>query len=90
MLSTEEYTEQIRALRDPSFQKIRSVACRVLGGLSEVEKEALFHSLDRGVALLDTHEQLCQYLYSYGNMHEKKIHIALEHLSLEAGKRVSR
>jgi superfamily II DNA helicase RecQ len=80
MASIQEYISQIHALQNPSFQKIRSIANETISSISNEERNRLFNSLGRGVDLLDTHEQLCQYLYSYGNMHEAKIKKALKHL----------
>jgi superfamily II DNA helicase RecQ len=80
MASIQEYISQIQALQNPSFQKIRSIANSSLSSISDDDRNKLFQSLGRGVDLLDTHEQLCQYLYSYGKMHEAKIKEALKHL----------
>ena len=43
----------------------------------------LWSELNRGVALLETHEHLCQYLYSFGNMHRAKLQDAFKQLPLE-------
>lgn len=83
MASITEYTNQIKALHNPTFQKIRGIACDAISSLDTDERDSIYYSLNRGVNLLDTHEQLCQYLYSFGNMHEAKIHAALSHLQLE-------
>jgi hypothetical protein len=48
----------------PSFQNIK----RKFGGSFEV-----YDDLKRGVAILSKEEQLAQYLYSFGNMHEAKL-----------------
>lgn len=80
MDANKEYTDQIKALQHPTFQKIRGIACKAISGLNTDERVSIYHSLNRGVNLLSTHEQLCQYLYSFGNMHEAKIHAALSHL----------
>lgn len=79
-----EFIERIQAMQNPSFQRIRSIACESIVDLSVEETDSLFLSLGRGVELLHSHEQLCQYLRSYGNMHESKIRAALEHLQTDA------
>jgi len=84
MPTIQEYISQIQTMHNPSFQRIRSIACNTIMSLPEAERNELFNSLGRGVNLLDSHEQLCQYLYSYGNMHEEKIHAALNHLQPSA------
>jgi len=47
-----------------SFQSIRSR----FGG-----DYGVYHDLNRGVSVLSSNEELCQYLFSYGNMHEAKL-----------------
>lgn len=80
MSSITEYNNQIKALQHPTFQKIREIACDSISDLDTYERDSIYYSLNRGVNLLNTHEQLCQYLYSFGKMHEAKIHAALSHL----------
>lgn len=83
MASITEYNNQIKALQHPTFQKIRNIACDSISDLDTYERDSIYYSLNRGVNLLNTHEQLCQYLYSFGKMHEAKIHAALSHLQPE-------
>lgn len=80
---TESYEQKIKKLISPSFQKIRRIANHTILQLSENEKDELWEQLDRGVALLDNHELLCQYLFSYGNMHEAKMLDAVSKLPKE-------
>ena len=80
MIEESKYIKQIQALRNPSFQEIRKIASESIASLDSDSKNALYDSLNRGIDLLETHEQLCQYLFSYGNMHEAKIHTALSHI----------
>ena len=84
MITIQEYIAQIQALKNPSFQGIRRIACNAISSLSDEDRNSLFDSLGRGINLLDTHEQMCQYLFSYGNMHEAKILAALNHLEIKA------
>lgn len=67
------YAEHILALADPSFREIRVIANQQIAHLPYTEKNRLYRELDRGIALLDSHEQMCMYLYSYGNMHQAKL-----------------
>ena len=41
--------------------------------MGHLEREALHTQLERGIAQLRTHEQLCQYLSSFGKMHQAKL-----------------
>jgi len=76
----EEYKVQIQNLANPDFQQIRSIANQRIAQLSKEKRDLLWKKLDRGVALLNTHEEMCQYLFSFGNMHEAKIKKALDYL----------
>lgn len=76
----QQYFKSIQAINDPTFQQIRSVAWSSISHLNESERDKLWKKLNRGVELLDSHELLCQYLYSYGNMHEAKIKDAVKYL----------
>lgn len=73
----EEYIKKIKSLQNPTFQLIRSIANNSLSHLSKPERDKLWSKLRHGVALLDSNELLCQYIFSYGNMHEAKINTAL-------------
>lgn len=72
-----DYLNKIQSLGDPSFQQIRSIANEVLSRFSKSERNLFYKNLNRGVDLLDSNELMCQYIYSYGNMHEAKIQKAL-------------
>ncbi|HIW87549.1 MAG TPA: hypothetical protein IAC47_04655, partial [Candidatus Onthomorpha intestinigallinarum] len=74
------YEEKIKGIHNPSFTQIRQVAMDELSLLSNEKRDDLYNSLNRGIALLDSNEQLCQYLFSYGKMHEAKIQTALSKL----------
>lgn len=74
------YEEKIKGIHNPSFAQIRQVAMDELSFLSNEKRDDLYNSLNRGIALLDSNEQLCQYLFSYGKMHEAKIQTALSKL----------
>lgn len=79
----QQYITQIQALIDPTFQKVREIANKSIGHLSKTERDDLWKQLNRGVDLLGSHELMCQYLWSFGNMHEAKIYEALSGLPLK-------
>lgn len=68
-----EYIAGIVNLQNPSFQAIRTLASNSISHLTTSERDKLWSELSRGVALLNTHEHLCQYLWSFGNMHQAKL-----------------
>ena len=72
------YNNQIMSLLNPSFKQIRRIACDFIRHLPQEERNRYFCSLQRGVAVLETNEQLFQYFWSYGDMHEAKIQTALK------------
>jgi hypothetical protein len=73
----QQYIDEIKSLSNPSFQQIRKIADKSLSHLTKVERDKLWSDLNQGVDLLNTHELMCQYIFSYGNMHEAKIKTAL-------------
>jgi len=77
------YNQQIERIEEPSFDKIRDIAKTSVLKLSEAERDRTWEKLSRGMALLHSHEQLCGYLYSYGNMHQAKLLDAYSQLPLE-------
>ncbi|WP_051224563.1 DEAD/DEAH box helicase [Flavobacterium tegetincola] len=74
------YERNLHALINPSFSAIRNIASDELSHLSRFQRDKLWEELDRGTALLQTHEQMCQYLFSYGNMHQAKLMDAFQQL----------
>lgn len=76
----EQYIASISSLNSPSFQDVRKVAINSISHLTSQERDELWRSLKRGTALLDRHETMCQYLSSYGNMHEAKLREAFKNL----------
>ena len=76
----QSYIDQISNLTNPTFQGLRRIANSQLSHFSKDEREKLRNSLIRGTAILDSHEQMCQYLYSYGNMHQAKLLDAFKNL----------
>jgi superfamily II DNA helicase RecQ len=74
------YIKHIKGLNSPDFQIIRKIADASLSHLSKGERDELWEQLNRGVPLLHSHELLCQYLYSFGNMHQAKLLDAFKQL----------
>ena len=79
------YIEKIKQLTNPTFQEIRKIAKNSIWHLlkEEKNKNLLWKQLEHGVKELTTHEELCAYLYFFGNMHEAKIRDAVNHLPQE-------
>lgn len=72
------YELKILNLNIPSFDKIRSIAYKQLkANFSHQEIEDMFGELKRGTSVIDREELLWNYLYSFGNKHQAKIHAAL-------------
>ena len=71
------YIQQIQSFTNPSFQKILDTAKNNCGISCPGKQDCKpWKALDHGVRLLDTHEELCKYLCSYGDMHEEKMSVA--------------
>jgi superfamily II DNA helicase RecQ len=76
------YESKIKSLKNISFDTIRSIAINEISHLSRNEKDVLWNGLRRGTALLDSHEHLCMYLFSFGNMHQAKLLDAFQKIPL--------
>ena len=75
----QSYITKIESLTKPSFQNIKSIAkdcCAVCCPGKDICKP--WKDLEHGIKLLSTHEEMCRYLCSYGDMHEEKMLVALE------------
>jgi len=72
----EQYIERINQLSNPSFRQILEIA-RNNCGITCPGKHLCkpWKTLNHGVDLLNTHDQLCKYLCAYGEMHEEKMQI---------------
>jgi superfamily II DNA helicase RecQ len=79
----QDYIEKVKKIISPSFKQIREIGKKSISHLSEEKQNALYDKLKRGVALLDSHEVMCKYLISFGNMHEAKIQDAVKYLPKE-------
>lgn len=76
-----EYANRIQSLQNPTFQQIRKISNDALSHFSKSERDSFWQNLNQGVDLLNSHELMCQYIFSYGNMHEAKIQKALSSIS---------
>jgi len=76
----QDYIEKIENLHEPSFDKIKLIAGSSISSLSTKARDLIWQQLNKGIAELTTHEQLCQYLFSYGNMHKAKLHDVYKYL----------
>ncbi|GHT56217.1 hypothetical protein AGMMS49982_22910 [Bacteroidia bacterium] len=85
-MGEQQYINAIQSLRNLSFQYVREIAMGTISHLTDAERDALSKHLDEDVALLDSHELMCQYLQAYGNMHEARMQLALENISKELWK----
>lgn len=74
------YIQGIKGLSNPSFDQIRRLANTSISHLSDLQRHSLWQQLGRGEAVLDSHEQMCQYLFSYGKMHKAKLDDVFGHL----------
>lgn len=72
------YELEIKNLVQPSFDKIRSTACKELNrNFSKQEIHDVYLELKRGTLVIIKEEQLWCYLYAFGNKHKYKIYAAL-------------
>lgn len=78
------YENAVRSLDNPSFAAIRNIAVNEIAPLTKAQKDKLWNELNRGTALLQTNEHMCQYLFSFGNMHQAKLLDAYKRLPDEA------
>ena len=75
-----DYVNHIKELEYTSFDSIRNIAFQSISHLNENQRDGLWNELGRGTSLLSSHEQMCQYLYSYGPMHQAKLIESFQHL----------
>lgn len=74
------YSKSINQLTEVSFENIRNTANASISHLPRGDRDVLWAELNRGTALLDSHEHMCQYLFSFGNMHTAKLKDAFSNL----------
>jgi hypothetical protein len=59
------------------FNEIRALSL----SLSNDSDNTVFHSLKRGVAILNSEEQLFRYMIGYSNMHKEKLDVSFEEIA---------
>lgn len=69
------YVDKILSIPFPRFEEYVHIATEQL---SEDKRRFPWIGLNHGVELLNTDEELCQYLCSYGKIHQEKIQSALD------------
>lgn len=78
------YTEEIKSLLNPTFQKILQIAkdncnkevCKTNENGRQICRP--WNKINHGVDLLDSDEKLVQYLCAYGDMHKTKMYRAFD------------
>ena len=77
------YDDIIKNIDQPSFNAFYEQAKLELREVASEKQNKLFRQLERGIAQLSTHEQLCKYLQSYGKMHQAKLLDAFKEIPQE-------
>ncbi|UEQ78057.1 ATP-dependent DNA helicase RecQ [Chryseobacterium arthrosphaerae] len=67
------FLNKLNELPIPSFNNFQELSRNEVKSYSRNQRDVFYDELKRGVAMLNTHEQMCQYLYSFGNMHQSKL-----------------
>ena len=78
-----DYKSKIASLQSPSFDEIRRIALSEISHFTNEEHTHYYNQLKRGTALIETHEQLCAYLRSFGKMHKAKLIDSIKQLPQE-------
>jgi superfamily II DNA helicase RecQ len=74
------FNDDILNIEIPSFEAIRQLALRDLFKINQSVRDELYEQLKRGTALLETHEQLCAYLNSFGPRHSATLQDSISRL----------
>lgn len=75
------YAYLVEHMTEPSFQKIRQLACEFVQKLPSDLVDELHESLNRGIDILDSEPLLQMYFYSFGQMHFAKLHHAFDNMN---------
>ena len=78
--SDSDYSQML-ARTSRSFNRIRQISVSQLTDFPN--RDEIFHSLGRGVSILQQEEQLYSYMNSYGSMHKAKLVSAFSHFPFE-------
>lgn len=75
------YAYLIEHMTEPSFDKVRSIACDFVQKLPTELVDELHEMLNRGVDILDSEPLMQMYFYSYGCMHSEKLAFAFQNIN---------
>ncbi len=75
------YAYLIEHMTEPSFDKVRSIACDFVQKLPAGLVDELHEMLNCGVDILDSEPLMQMYFYSYGCMHSAKLAFAFQNLN---------
>jgi len=75
------YAYLVEHMTEPSFDKVRSIACDFVQKLPSELVDELHDMLNRGVDILDSEPLMQMYFYSYGCMHFEKLTFAFQNLN---------
>ena len=70
------YSYRLKAIEKPNFDAIRNLAMDFVSTLPQKLVDKIYYQLKHGLNLLQYEPQMLVYLFSYGNMHEAKLHYA--------------
>ncbi len=68
------------------FNQIRNISRKIYNTFNKDKQQELYHSLLRGVAIIEKEEQLLAYLTLFGEKHRKKIFHILNNISFDKNK----
>lgn len=82
MMEEGNYAQKLRALSQPSFEKLREIAFSHIQSIGD--PDILYEQLLRGEAIIDKSDLLYKYMVSFGTKHKAKLYsafdVALPHL----------
>ena len=74
------YAYRLQDIRNPTFEKVRDLAEKIIDPLRPSIINNIYEQLNRGVDMLETEPQMLVYLYAFGNMHQAKLNRALSEI----------
>jgi len=77
-LELSEYSNSLRQIDNPTFDDIRDVSTNYIKNKNIEDQNILHCSLEQGTKILDTQDQLYQYMFSYGKMHKAKLYSSFD------------
>lgn len=75
------YAYLVEHMKEPSFCKVRNIACEFVQKLHPDLVDELYENLNRGIDVLDSEPLMQMYFYAYGCMHSAKLAYAFERLN---------